>query len=97
MAASTLEADLSAPYHRCPACHQDVNFIPDRSRQRCPICYAEFPRFDAMPDSPVQAASRSQRLAKFTRVVLLVLFGLPALWLAIAFLGCAFGAGGGGH
>ncbi len=88
---------MSLPLRTCPACRQDVDFILDHSRLRCPICHTEFPRDQSSPDLPAAAASTGQRVSKGIGVVLLVLLGLPALWLALAFIGCALGAGRAGH
>jgi len=79
---------MNTRYHHCPACHQDVNFIMEGGRKRCPVCYAEFPVVRSFPDPPEEAPSTGQRALNFIGLVLLLVLGIPALLLAVAFIGC---------
>ena len=73
---------MRTAYHHCPACHQDVNFVIESNGKRCPVCYAEFPYSPERNDPVVRQLTG-------LGVLLLVLLGVPALFLALAFIGCA--------
>jgi hypothetical protein len=86
---------MNEPYHYCSACRRNARFITNhrRERQACALCYTEFPldwSFAAAPPASSSATwfSYTSYTLDTVGLVLLVLLGVPALGLAVLFVGC---------
>ena len=82
---------MNEPRYYCPACHRNAKFITNERRQRraCALCYTEFPlnwvfATEGRPPTPSSALT----VVNIVGLVLLVVFGAPAVLLAILFIGC---------
>jgi DNA-directed RNA polymerase subunit RPC12/RpoP len=82
----------------CPQCRREVVFISDEKTARCPGCGFTFELQHRKPEAAEPTiGSLLAGALKGLAMVVLIMAGLAALALGVAFVGCIALAGGIGH